>query len=161
MTPSNEPLQKLAQRADTEVTAQEARSEAVAAKAEAARQNSGFKRALLAVFMLACIASLALQWRALREPFQTASPGESVAVAEGDLRAIAVFVDAFQLSQGRYPENLGEVRLPEGIAAMVRDHGVRYERTAADYRLLWALPAQQVVFDGANDEARVTPLNKP
>lgn len=161
MSSSDDPLQSLAQRAETAVADQQARAENVAAQAEAARQKQASKRTLLAVLLVACVASLTFQWRAFREPFPTAQPGESTAVAEGDLRAMAVFVDAYRLSQGRYPEKLDDVRLPEGMASLVRDHGVRYASTQTGYTLQWSLPAQHVVYDSATGEARINPSNKP
>lgn len=162
VTTTNDPLHQLAQRAETTVAAQEAHSTAMAAQAAAVGQRSSrFQHALLLVLVLIWVASMALQWRALREPFQTAVPGESAAAAEADLRAIAIFVDAFQFSQGRYPDTLSEVRLPDGMAALVRDHGVRYQRTDAGYTLQWMLPAQQLVYDGVTGETRHTPTKQP
>ena len=113
------------------------------------------------VLLATSFGTLAFQWRALREPFAVASVGERAAVVEADLRAIASFVDAYRLSQGRYPDSLTEVRLPEGLAALASEVGVQYARADAAYTLRWAASTQQLVFDGASGQIQPAAGNKP
>lgn len=150
-------LEELTQNAAVEAKAAAARAERIRA---APASSSTVRTGLLVAVIVACVAAIAWQASRFGAPFPQPQAGADAAVAQVDLEVIAGMVEAFKLSQGRYPSTLGEVRLPETLAEFVREQTISYQTTPSAFTLEWSLPRMKATLDGATMQTRVEAMGR-
>lgn len=146
-------LDTLAAQAQHKVDAQNARL----AAARAARPSGPgpLKGIVTAVLVAALAASLWIQWPRFTEPFEFPDAATFSGIAEADLDTLAGVITAFRVSQGRLPEALDDVNLPDGLRELVSQSRVKYQRDGDRYQLTWKSPQWDVAFDSATGKTTV------
>jgi len=149
---SEQPLHELVGVANTAVKQQQ---EKTAALASAAGKPSAVRQIAIAL-LLAVLAVVAyVQYPQINEPFGSLDPKENDAVARADLIVIAMEIENYRMSQGKYPTALDQVRLPDELAAFITQQKIGYHPTDTAYTLEWDLPRKRASYDGATGAVKV------
>lgn len=90
-------------------------------------------------------------------PFESVDPTKSATVAEADLEIITSLVEAFRLSQGRYPQSLSEVTLPAALASASAKGTLIYANQGQYFTLDWTVPPWQLRYDGQSKQLTSKP----
>jgi len=67
-------------------------------------------------------------------------------------------VETYRISQGRYPDNMNEVNLPDRWMALIRQMNVQYRKTDKAFVLNWTLPRWRLESDGQIGIAKIDPI---
>lgn len=116
------------------------------------------KKIFTAVLLLALAGTAMVQYSKFHEPFGRPDPNQDQKVAEADLTVIAMMIQSYQVSQGKLPATLDEVRLPDSLAAFVVEQKIAYRLTDKAYTLDWDLPKWHALFDGKTGKIDVVPV---
>lgn len=148
-------IRELAEQANTSIRQQQEKAASLAATRP---KPSALKMLVTAVLLLAFVGIATVQYPRFQEPFGSPDPNKDRSVAEADLTMIAMVIDSYQVSQGKYPASLDQVRLPDPLAAFVTEQKIVYRQTERAYLLDWTLPNWHAVFNGETGKIDLTPL---
>lgn len=149
-------IRELADAANASIRQQQEKG---ATLAETRPKPTVLKKVFTTVLLLAFAGVAAVQYPRFQEPFGRPDPNKDATVAEADLAMIAMLIDSYQVSQGKYPTSLDQVRLPEPLATFVSEQKIAYRQTKKAYILDWTLPSWHAVFDGETGKVNVAPVN--
>lgn len=149
-------IRELANSANASIRHQQEKSAALAA---AQPKPSSTKKIFMIILLLAFAGTAWVQYPRFHEPFGRPDPNQDQAVAEADLRVIALELEAYKVSQGNYPATLDQARLPDFLAAFVSEQKIDYKPTEKGYVLDWKLPRWRAVFDGESGKVAISPAN--
>lgn len=149
-------LRELADAATTSIRQQQEKGASLAATRP---KPSVLKKVFTAVLLLAFAGLALMQYPRFQEPFGRPDPNKDSTVAEADLTMIAMVIDSYQVSQGKYPTSLDQVRLPDALGTFVAEQRIAYRQTEKAYTLDWTLPNWHAVFDGETGKVDVVPIN--
>lgn len=146
-------LDALASQAQQKVDVQNARLAAERAAGPAA--PSQLKKIAAAVLVAAFAGALWTQWPRFTEPYAVPDPATFSGIAEADLDTVASLITAFRYSQGRLPNSLEEVNLPDGLRDLIAQSRIKYQLDGDRYRMTWISPQWEVTFDSATGQTAV------
>jgi hypothetical protein len=157
MSDSNHNLGELIDSSRKDVLAQQAKAE-VFANQPARPPRS--KQVVMVVLMAMLAAVLFTQYPRFSEPYTWPDPATSPAAAEANLIEVIGWIEAYRISQGRYPAVLSQVTLPAGLATAVAESVLVYQTTDTSYTLDWTLPHWRATYDSQTEKFSVEPLAK-
>jgi len=94
-----------------------------------------------------------IQYPRIQAPY--AWPDVNAAVVEADLESVVTTIEAYRLSQGKYPEVLSQVRLPDNLAQWVKAAPLSYRPGDKGYALDWTLPNWQASYNSETKKLSV------
>ncbi len=157
MNDSNNNLGDLIESSRQHVQAQQAKADAQNSKV--ANPQRGLQ-ILTAVLVGVCAGVLLLQYPRFSEPYTWPDPATNSSAAEGELIAVVGLIEAYRISQGRYPEVLSQLVIPEGLAALMAESVLIYRPADKSYTLDWTLPHWRATYDGLSEKVSMEPLGK-
>ena len=149
-------IRELADSANASIRQQQEKSAALAA---ALPKPSSAKKIFMIILLLTFAGTAWVQYPRFHEPFGRPDPNKDQSVAEADLRVIALEIETYKLSQGKYPTTLDQLRLPDFLASFVAEQKIQYKPTEIAYVLDWKLPRWHAAFNGESGKATITPAN--
>ena len=152
---SEDNIRELADVANTSIRQQHEKASTLAA---ARTKPSVFKKVFTILLLLAFAGIAVVQYPRFHEPFGRPDANQDPLVAEADFNIIAMEIQRYRISQGKYPATLDQVRLPESLAAFVAEQKISYRQTEKAYVLDWTLPRWHAVFDGETGKSDVAPV---
>ena len=158
MSDSNNNLDKLIESTRQDAIAQQAKTDAQINQAAAAPRG---KQILAVVLVAVCAIVLFYQYPKFSEPYAWPDPATNPSAAEGQLIELVTLIETYRISQGRYPETLSQIALPQGLAAAVASSVPQYRPTESAYTLDWAMPHWRAAYDSLTEKVKVEPLPKP
>lgn len=120
------------------------------------RAKQIFTALLLAVFAVVMFT----QYPRFSEPYAWPDPSTHPGAAEGELITVVGLIEAYRISQGRYPATLSQVAIPEGLAALIADSALDYRAAEQSYTLDWTLPHWQASYNSVTEKVSVVPAAK-
>ena len=139
-------------------------AQAQQAKLDALRDQSApaprAKQILTTLLLAAAAVSLFYQAPRFTEPLVWPDPATNPAAAEGDLAEVVGFIEAYRLSQGKYPATLSQVNFSSGLAALISESVLRYQPTEQGYALDWTQANWHATFDSVTQKVVVEPAGK-
>jgi hypothetical protein len=157
MNDSNNNLSDLIESARKDAQVQQARTDEQLNKV--ANQPRG-KQIFTAVLMTVFAVVLFTQYPRFSEPYTWPDPATSASAAEGELITLVGLIEAYRISQGRYPETLSQIALPAGLAELVASSVPEYRPTENAYTLDWTLPHWHATYDSLTEKVSVEPSGK-
>lgn len=157
MSDANNNLGQLIESTRQDALAQQARSDAQINQSAALPRG---KQILAAVLLAVCAVVLFYQYPRFSEPYAWPDPVTNSSAAEAQLMELVELIENYRVSQGRYPETLSQIALPEGLATVVAGSVPLYRRTETAYTLDWTLPHWHASFDGMTEKVSVAPVGK-
>jgi hypothetical protein len=157
MSDSNNKLNELIESARQDVQAQQVRADAMAKRpTPQPRGKQIFTMVLVAAFAMV----LWYQFPRFSEPYTWPDPASNPTAAEADLIAVVGLIEAYRISQGKYPEVLSQVAIPEGLAALISEWALQYRPSEQAYTLDWTLPNWHATYDSQTEKLSVQPVDK-
>lgn len=155
--PSSHPhLEQAVSAAQTEIQQHHQKTqEQESSRSVAAWRKTALPRYVLLGMLVVLCGVAYVQYPRIIEPYGVPDPEESSAVATADLEAIATFVEMFRISQGRYPDSLDQINLPEGVADLIKQSNLHYRKTDNAFMLNWTLPRWRLEYDGQTQATKV------
>lgn len=123
-------IEQLVEKANQQVLLEQQRTEEALAREVRPSRTQQF---LLIGLMVALVGSTIAQFPKFSAPFESVDSSTNATVAEADLEFAVVLVEAFRLSQGRYPTSLAEMALPETYANAVKKGALTYAKQGDDH----------------------------
>ena len=136
---------------------QQARLEAEISKSAAPPRG---KQILGAVLLIALAAVLFYQYPRFTEPYAWPDAASQSGAAEGNLMAVVGLIETYRIAQGKYPEVLSQVAVPEGLAALMADAPLLYQPSDKAYTLDWTRANWHARYDSQTEAVNVEPVVK-
>ncbi|TSA12666.1 MAG: hypothetical protein D4R79_07195 [Comamonadaceae bacterium] len=157
MSDSNNKLNQVIEAARQDAQAQQVRADALAKRpTPQPRGKQIFTMLLLAAFAMV----LLYQFPRFSEPYTWPDPASNPTAAEADLIAVVGLIEAYRISQGKYPVVLSQVAIPQGLAALISESALRYMPSEQAYTLDWTLPNWHATYDSQTEKLSVQPVGK-
>ena len=110
---------------------------------------------LLAVFVVVAM----IQYPRIQAPYAWPDVNTSAAVIEADLESVVTTIEAYRLSQGKYPEVLSQLRLPDSLAQLLATAPLSYRLGESGYTLDWTPPNWQASYNSETKKLSVEARN--
>lgn len=146
-------INKLAEAATTSIREQDEKLTVLLATQQ---KPSRFKYVSTVLLMLILAYIAWVQYPKFHEPFGRPDASQNQEVAEADLTVIAMLVEDYRVAQGKYPDSLDQLQLPESQSTFVIEQKIAYQRTENSYVLDWVLPLWHIIFNGETGSFDVT-----
>ena len=157
MSDSNNNLDQLIESARQDARVQQARSDAhISQTATVPRAKQIFATVLVAV----CVVVLFYQYPRFSEPYAWPDPATNAGAAEARLIELVGLIETYRFSQGRYPETLGRIAVPEGLAPAIASSVPQYRPIEMAYTLDWTMPHWRATYDSRTEKVSVEPVGK-
>jgi hypothetical protein len=156
MSEDNKPdnLEGLIQNTSANIRQQQDKASALADN----RSKPSPTKKILAFASLATFAALLyFQYPRIIAPYALPDPNTDPTVIEGELVVVSELIEAYKLSQGRYPESLGNVKLLPALGEGVDISGLSYQLKDSGYVLDWQYPKWHGKLNSVTGEIAVTP----
>ena len=140
-----------------DVLAQQAKLEAELNKS--ATKPRG-KQILTAVLLAVCAVVLYFQYPRFAEPYAWPDPSNHSSAAEGSLLAVVGMIETYRMAQGKVPEVLSQVALPEGLTTLIAESPIQYQVHDQTYTLDWPLAQWRATYDSQTETVNVVPVDK-
>ena len=158
MSDSNNQLGDLIESARKDVQAQQAKVDEQTHKAQTPPRG---KQILAALLLAVLTVVLFYQYPRFSEPYAWPDPATNPSVAEGSLIEVVSLIEAYRISQGKYPEQLSQIAIPQGLAQRIADSPLLYQPAERAYTLEWTLQHWRTRYDSLTEKVSVEPLAKP
>lgn len=158
MSDSNNNLGDLIESARKDVQAQQAKVEDQIHKAPTPPHGKQIFAALLVVVLTFV---LFYQYPRFSEPYTWPDPATNPSAAEGSLLEVVGLIETYRISQGKYPEQLSQIAIPQGLAQLNADSPIVYRPTEQAYTLEWTLSHWRTRYDSLTDKVSIEPIAKP
>lgn len=155
-TPNND-LNQLIDSTRQDAHAQQANLDGHINKAAPMRRG---KQVLSLVLVVILAVVLFYQYPRFSQPYAWPDPATDSSAAEGDLIELVSRIEAYRMAQGQYPAVLGQLALPEGLAAVVARSAPQYRALDNAYTLDWPLPHWRASYDSRTEKVSVQPIAK-
>jgi len=155
MNDSNNNLGELIESARKDVQAQQAKVDEQIHKAPTPPRGKQIFTALLLVVLTVV---LFYQYPRFSEPYAWPDPATNPSAAEGSLIEVVALIETYRISQGRYPEQLSQIAMPQGLASLIADSPLLYRPAEQTYNLDWTLPHWRATYDSLTEKVSMEPL---
>lgn len=157
MSDSNNKLNQVIEAARQDAQAQQAKVDAQISKVVTPPRG----KQIFTMLLLAALAMVLLyQFPRFSEPYTWPDPASNPTAAEADLIAVVGLIEAYRISQGKYPVVLSQVAVPEGLAALISESALQYMPSEQAYTLDWTLPNWHATYDSQTEKLSVQPVGK-
>ena len=112
---------------------------------------------LMLILVSVFAGALYVQYPRIVEPYALPDARTNPMVVEADLILIGELIEAFRLSQGKYPDSLGQVQLPAALAQLVARFPLEYRLGETSFTLEWKPYRWHAMYDGDTGEIDVNP----
>jgi hypothetical protein len=119
------------------------------------------KQIFTALLLAVLTAVLLYQYPRFDEPYTWPDPATNPSAAEGSLIEVVGLIETYRISQGKYPEQLSQIAMPQGLAQRIADSPLLYRPAEQAYTLEWAQPHWRTRYDSLTEKVIVEPASKP
>jgi hypothetical protein len=137
--------------------AQQAKLEAEISKSAAPPRG---KQMLSAVLLIVCAVVLYYQYPRFSEPYAWPDPASHAYAVDGNLVEVVGLIETYRIAQGKLPEVLSQVAIPEGLAALMAQSPLLYQPRDQAYTLDWTLANWHASYDSQTEKVNVEPVVK-
>jgi hypothetical protein len=157
MSDTNNKLDQLIESTRQDALTQQARSDAQVNQHVAVPRG---KQILAAVLVAMCAVVLVYQYPRFSEPYSWPDAATNPNAAEAPLIELVSLIETYRISQGRYPETLSQIALPEGLATVVASSVPQYRPAETAYTLEVTLPHWRASYDSLTEKVSIEPVGK-